>query len=95
MAMPPAGPTVTKESIEANILGVEYITPFGTHTHFTICAIKMKNGFLVLGKSAPVSPLNFNAEVGKRIAYQNAFDQIWALEGYALASRLAETPVIK
>ncbi|WP_243445370.1 Gp49 family protein [Sphingosinicella ginsenosidimutans] len=31
----------------------------------TLCTIKMKNGFYVTGESAPASPENFNADLGK------------------------------
>ena len=40
------------------------------------------------GESACVSPANFDAEVGKKIAFDNAVEKIWALEGYALRERL-------
>ena len=32
----------------------------------TLCTIKMKNGFYVTGESAPASPENFNADLGKK-----------------------------
>lgn len=55
----------------------------------SICIIQMANGFMVIGKSAPASPENFNAELGMKLAYEDAIRQLWPLEGYALRDRLA------
>lgn len=55
----------------------------------TICILVMQNGFTIIGKSAPVSPENFDIEKGKRFAYEDAIKQLWPLEGYALRDRLA------
>lgn len=78
---------VTKEGIEAKIAGVEYhVLPNST---VTLCNITMKNGFSVRGESACVDPRNFNMEIGRNIAYRNAFNGLWQLEGYLLAERRA------
>jgi hypothetical protein len=55
----------------------------------TICVLTLKNGFTVTGESACASPENFNAELGRKIARQNAVDKVWPLMGYALKERLA------
>lgn len=55
----------------------------------TICILVLKNGFTVTGESACASPENFDADLGRKIARKSATDKIWALEGYALKSRLA------
>lgn len=57
------------------------------NTTCTICNIEMVNGFSVRGESACVDPANFDEAIGRRIAYENAFDRIWPLEGYLLAER--------
>lgn len=57
-------------------------------TTVTVCCLTLENGFAVVGESAPVSPENFDAELGRKIAYQSARDKIWALEGYLLKQRL-------
>jgi hypothetical protein len=51
----------------------------------------MKNGFTLVGKSAPASPENFDREKGQRFAYEDAIKQLWPLEGYALRERLSES----
>jgi len=81
----PTQPTVTMESIEARIEGVQVISHPPTST---IVVITMNNGFDVVGHSACVHPDNYDAEVGERIAYDNAFRQLWPLEGYLLAEQL-------
>jgi hypothetical protein len=54
----------------------------------SICILVMKNGFTVIGKSAPTSPQNFNAEFGRKFAYEDAIRQLWPLMGFALRDRL-------
>lgn len=55
----------------------------------TICVLVLKNGFTVTGESACASPENFDAEVGRKIARQNAVAKVWPLMGYELRSKLA------
>ena len=55
----------------------------------TFCVLVLKNGFTVTGESACVSPENFNAELGRKIARQNAVQKIWPPMGYELRSKLA------
>jgi hypothetical protein len=50
----------------------------------TICVIELRNGFQVVGKAAAADPRNHDSNVGKRYAYEDAFKQIWPLEGYLL-----------
>lgn len=54
----------------------------------TFCTLVLRNGFTVTGESACVSPNNFNDEIGRQIARQNAINKIWPLMGYELKSRL-------
>ena len=54
----------------------------------TFCVLTLKNGFTVTGESACASPENFNAEIGRKIARENAREKIWQLEGYLLKQRL-------
>jgi hypothetical protein len=55
----------------------------------TFCVLVLRNGFTVTGESACASPENFDAEVGRKIARQNAISKVWPLMGYELRSRLA------
>lgn len=54
----------------------------------TFCVLVMKNGFTVTGESACASPENFDAELGRKIARQNAIAKVWPLMGYELKCRL-------
>ncbi|TPQ24941.1 Gp49 family protein [Methylomonas koyamae] len=54
----------------------------------TFCVLILKNGFTVTGESACASPENFDAELGRKIARQNAVNKIWPLMGYELKQRL-------
>lgn len=95
-------PRVSLSDMEGKIDREDYFTagdvilgngpdPRPSHTLdlLTICILTMKNGFTVIGKSAPASPENFDAEKGKRFAYEDAIKQLWPLEGYALRERLS------
>lgn len=86
----PTGPRVTPELIQAKIVGATFWQP--EHTTLTVAAILLVNGTIVTGESACVSPENFDAELGQEIAYKNAYDKIWALEGYLLKERLTRFP---
>jgi len=55
----------------------------------TFCVLVLRNGFTVTGESACASPENFDAEIGRNIARQNAVQKIWSLMGYALKDQLA------
>lgn len=55
----------------------------------TFCVLVLRNGFTVTGESACASPTNFNAEIGRKIARQNAVAKVWPLMGYELRSKLA------
>lgn len=58
----------------------------------TICVLVLRNGFTVTGESACASPENFNAEIGRKVARENAVAKVWPLMGYELKCRLANTP---
>lgn len=55
----------------------------------TFCVLILQNGFTVTGESACASPENFDAEIGRKIARENAVNKVWPLMGYALKDRLA------
>lgn len=55
----------------------------------TICVLVLKNGFTIVGHSACASPENFDAVIGRKVARQDATQQIWPLLGYVLKNVLA------
>lgn len=98
-------PRVTPTDIEATIAAEYYFTAadgawregqFVQAGHLihqlsllTFCVLVLRNGFTVTGESACASPENFDAEIGRRIARENAKQKIWPLLGYELRSRLS------
>ena len=56
----------------------------------TFCVLVLRNGFTVTGESACASPKNFDAEIGRRIARENAKQKLWPLLGYELRTKLDE-----
>lgn len=81
-------PRVTPARLEEVIASEQYyVFP---NTTFTACLLTLANGYTVLGESACASPENFNAEIGRKIARENAKNKIWALEGYLLRQKLSE-----
>lgn len=54
----------------------------------TICILVTKNGFSVVGKSAPADPKNFDEELGRKFAKEDAMRQLWPLMGFELRERM-------
>ncbi|AXT46388.1 Gp49 family protein [Chromobacterium rhizoryzae] len=54
----------------------------------TFCVLVLRNGFTVTGESACASPENFDAEIGRKIARQNAVSKVWPLMGYELRTQI-------
>lgn len=55
----------------------------------TVCVMILQNGFIVTGESACASPENYDADIGSKIARDNARNKIWAFEGYTLRNHLS------
>ena len=66
------------------------LPPYQSHRLLTFCVLALKNGFTVTGESACASPENFDADIGRKIARENAVEKIWLLEGYLLKQHLHE-----
>lgn len=80
-------PRLSPDDIDAVIVSEGFHVFPGTT--LTVCALTLKNGFIVTGESASASAENFDAELGRKIARSNARNKIWALEGYLLRDKLA------
>ena len=81
-------PRLTPAHIDSTIREIKYYVVPETTT--TICSLVLMNGFVVNGESAAASKENFDAEIGRKVAYENAREQIWKLEGYLLKQKLYE-----
>lgn len=100
-------PRVTPADIEAEIASEHYFTAYGgakygritrdepadsdTLKLLTFCVLVLRNGFTVTGESACVSPENFDAEIGRKIARQNAINKVWPLLGFSLRDAIKAT----
>lgn len=83
-------PRLTPQHIDDQIVAEAYHVFPGTT--LTVCALTLRNGYQVTGESAAAaSPANFDEEIGRKIARDNARGKIWALEGYLLRTKLAGT----
>lgn len=80
-------PRLNPDMIDATIVSEQYHVFPGTT--MTVCALTLRNGYLVTGESAAASPENFDQAIGRKIARDNARNKIWALEGYLLRESLA------
>ena len=75
-------PHLTPEDICESIKSIEYWVVPNTTT--TVCAMIFQNNYVITGTSAAASMDNFDQEVGRNIAYENARQRIWPLLGYVL-----------
>lgn len=80
---------VTLDSMIEKIETEEFLNP-ASIPHLTICVLRLKNGFSLIGQSAPADAGNFDADLGRTFAREDAIRQMWPLEGYLLRERLAE-----
>lgn len=83
-------PRVTRADLEANIVNTEIVKHVSTSGQVLRWAVlTTRNGFAVAGKpSCAVSKENDDAEIGERVAIENAKDELWPLMGYELRSKL-------
>ena len=84
----PSADRLTPADIDAVIDAEQYHVFPGTT--LTVCALTLKNGFVVTGESAAADPANFDEAIGRRIARENARNRIWALEGYLLRQHISD-----
>lgn len=84
-------PRVTLNDLNANIIHTE-IVKHVSHSGQVLrwAVLTAKNGHAVHGEpSCSVSPENDNAEIGEKIAIENARKAMWPLMGYELRSKLS------
>jgi len=79
---------VTLEGIKAKIKGETYLVLPDGRT--TLCILDLENGYTIKGLSACVDAREFDLNLGRKYAFEDALRQIWPLEGYLLAQRLSD-----
>ncbi len=82
--------TATEGVLGASELGTKPAGRAKALDLLTFCVLVLRNGFTVTGESACVSPENFDAELGRKIARQNAVAKVWPLLGFLLRQNLHE-----
>lgn len=83
-------PRVTLGDLKDIVVGHDIVTYQSKNGKILRWAvIEVENGYLVTGDpSVAVSKENDDIDIGCRIAYENAFNKLWALEGYLLQEKL-------
>lgn len=84
-------PRITPADLEAAILHVAYVKHV-SHSGQVLrwAVLTTHNGYAVTGRpSVAVSPTNDDEEIGRKVARENAKQELWPLLGYALKDRLS------
>lgn len=79
------GERVTAEYIRSRIKSGHYLNI--PNTTVMLCHLMLDNGYSARGESACVDPANFDPEIGRKIAFERAFNSLWPLFGFLLAER--------
>lgn len=73
---------ITPETLEKRIVKEDYHHFDGTNT--IVCALTLNNDFVVVGKASCLSSTEFNPEIGKVKAREDAIRQLWELVGFGV-----------
>lgn len=84
---------LTREDLEGMIKDVAYHVFPGTR--MTVCCIQLKHDFHVIGENACTVNAVWDEELGREYAYVNAFNKLWALEGYHSAKLAHGAPALE
>ncbi|WP_338230806.1 Gp49 family protein [Lactiplantibacillus paraxiangfangensis] len=82
--------TKVSESTVEGILNNSQIEAKTMFNKVTVVTAKLPNGFVLVESSGAVSEENYDFEMGKTICLERIKNKIWELEGYRLASILAD-----
>ena len=52
--------------------------------HVTVLVMVLDNGFIVIGKSVPADPANYDPDLGMKFAREDCIRQCWPLYAFAL-----------
>jgi hypothetical protein len=77
---------VKKEDVEKAVKEQRYHHFEGTTV--TVCLITLDNGFTIVGHSACADPRLFDPELGRRLAFDDAKDKVWAFLGFRLRDQI-------
>ncbi|OOH92296.1 Gp49 family protein [Comamonas kerstersii] len=86
-------PRITPDDLQENIIHTE-IVKHVSHSGQVLrwAVLTTKNGFAVTGRpSASVSSANDDADIGEKVAIDNAKQELWPLMGYELRTKLSQS----
>lgn len=89
----PVAVKLTQQDIDDLRTDEQYHQFPGTTT--TVCCITLHNGYTIVGSSACIDPLTFDAKVGRELAMKDAMSKVWELEGYLLKEKMFQVQVKK
>lgn len=79
---------VALDTILGQIVQTEFLHPESLPS-MTIAVVHLRNGFALVGKSAPADPDNFNRDLGRKFAKEDAVRQAWPLFAFALRETIS------
>jgi hypothetical protein len=77
--------TIHANALELLVAHEEFTRLPGTNV--TICAMTVKNGFVIIGKSACVHAEDYDQAIANKVAHEDAIGQLWQFEGYIAKER--------
>jgi hypothetical protein len=85
----PSQNRVTQEEIDA-LLDASEVQEHVFWEKELCVSYRLPCGFTVLGRGACIDPVNFDIEIGRRVAREDAANKLWQLEGYRKQLRMTE-----
>jgi hypothetical protein len=76
---------LSEQDIDATITTAEYTI---INNHHTICALTLRNGYVVTGEAGCANHDTFQPAVGRGLAREAARKKVWELEGYLLREKI-------
>lgn len=74
-------------SLELNFEHIQSLIDTVTYDQIglsTICTLKTKQNIIIYGQSHALRLETYDAEIGKKVAYDDAIDQLFEKEGYRI-----------
>lgn len=81
---------ITKEQLDALIDAAVVEEHLFHGGKSMILSYQLESGFTIDGRAAVVDLNNFDIEIGRQVAREDAINQLWQLEGYRLQLELAK-----
>lgn len=93
--VPLTAPKIASAEVEGEIVNEYYRNagsavkaPEGSPLYnVTLCFLQLRNSFVIVGKSACVVAANFNEDIGRQLAREDAIKQVWPFLGFRLADK--------